>query len=97
MFSITAVFDPFFIGNSIYSSESKDYSGSIAEAFMSVSRTDWACLGIIILGILLFLIGANVYNAYVGWFGVFLFVGGALFWIARYVYGMLVKRQVQKP
>jgi membrane-bound ClpP family serine protease len=68
-----------------------------AEAFMSVSRTDWACLGLILLGIILFLIGANYYNAFAGWFGVFLFVGGVLAWIARYVYGMLVKRQVQKP
>jgi drug/metabolite transporter (DMT)-like permease len=64
---------------------------------MSVSRTDWACLGLILLGILLFLIGANVYNEYVGWFGVFLFVGSVLAWIARYVYGILVKRPAQKP
>jgi membrane-bound ClpP family serine protease len=64
---------------------------------MSVSRTDWACLGLILLGIILFLIGANYWNAFAGWFGVFLFVGGVLAWIARYVYGLLVKRQVQKP
>ena len=40
-----------------------------------MSWTDWTLLGLFILGFLLFLYGANVYNATVGYSGVFLFVG----------------------
>jgi membrane-bound ClpP family serine protease len=54
-----------------------------------LSREDWACIGLIILGIVLFLIGANYYNAIVGWLGVFLFLGGILALIALYVYNVL--------
>lgn len=61
-----------------------------------MSRTDWTCLGLVLLGILLFLYGANFYNAFVGWFGVFLFVGAIVAWIVLYVYGALLKKNVQK-
>jgi hypothetical protein len=39
-----------------------------------------------ILGIILFLYGANTYNDLVGWFGAFLFLGGLLAIIALYIY-----------
>ena len=45
---------------------------------------DWkglACLLVVILGVILFLYGANYYNNFVGWAGVYLFFGG----IAAYV------------
>ena len=58
-----------------------------------MSREDWLCLGLIILGILLFLYGANYYDNFVGWTGVFLFVGGVLALIALSVYNALVKRK----
>ena len=37
--------------------------------------TDWACLGIFVLGFVLFLIGANIYNAIIGYSGIYLFIG----------------------
>lgn len=44
-----------------------------------------ACLLAVILGIILFLYGANYYNNIVGWAGVYLFVGGivasVLLWV----------------
>jgi FtsH-binding integral membrane protein len=61
-----------------------------------LSREDWACIGLIIFGIILFLIGANYYNPIVGWTGVFLFLGGILALIALYVYNILSKPELQK-
>jgi len=62
-----------------------------------MSKIDWALIGLILLGILLFLVGANLYNASVGWFGLFLFGGSILALIALYVYGVLARKAVQKP
>jgi hypothetical protein len=45
---------------------------------------DWkglACLLVVILGVVLFLYGANFYNNFVGWAGVYLFVGGILAYV----------------
>jgi uncharacterized protein (DUF58 family) len=62
-----------------------------------MSRIDWACLGAVILGFLLFLYGANVYNAVVGWIGVCFFFGGILVFLVLYIYGELTKKaEVQK-
>ena len=61
-----------------------------------MSREDWACIGLIIFGIVLFLIGANYYNAVVGWLGVFLFLGGILALIALYAYNLLNKPKLQQ-
>jgi hypothetical protein len=63
-----------------------------------MSRTDWACLIAVILGFVLFLYGANFYNAIVGWIGVYLFFGGILVFLVLYIYGELTKKEeVQKP
>ena len=61
-----------------------------------LSRGDWVCIGLIILGIILFLIGANYYNPVVGWLGVFLLLGGILALIALYVYNLLSKPKLQE-
>lgn len=61
-----------------------------------MSREDWACLVLILLGIVFFLVGANIYNSLIGWFGVFLFVGGFLALIGLYIYNSVVKRKVTK-
>ncbi len=58
---------------------------------MKVSREDWLCLCLIIVGIVFFLVGANIYNAIIGWFGVFLFLGGILALIMLSVYNSLSK------
>jgi FtsH-binding integral membrane protein len=57
-----------------------------------MSRTNWACVGIILLSIILFLYGANYYNAVVGWAGVFLFIGGIMAFLILYIYRELTKK-----
>ena len=58
---------------------------------MSMSQEDWACIGLIVLGIILILIGANYYNEFIGWLGVFMFLGGILALVGFYVYNSLTK------
>jgi len=63
-----------------------------------MSWIDWVCLGIIVFGVVLFLYGANYYDAAVGWAGVYLFTLGVLVIIALYVYGELTKKaKAQNP
>ncbi len=57
-----------------------------------MSWTDWTCLGIFILGFLLFLVGANIYNAIVGYTGVYLFIGAIAAYLIIYVYKGLTKK-----
>jgi membrane-bound ClpP family serine protease len=61
-----------------------------------LSREDWICIILIILGIILFLVGANYYNSAVGWLGVFLFVGGVVSLIALYVHNYFSKKTSQE-
>jgi predicted MFS family arabinose efflux permease len=56
-----------------------------------MSQEDWICVVAIILGVFLFLYGANYYNSIVGWLGVFLFVGGISALVVLYVYHTLAK------
>jgi uncharacterized membrane protein len=60
-----------------------------------------ACLVAVIFGFVLFLYGANVYNAIVGWLGVYLFFGGILVFLVLYIYSELTKKEptqnVQNP
>jgi heme O synthase-like polyprenyltransferase len=63
-----------------------------------MSRTDLACLSAVILGFLLFLYGANMFNAVVGWIGVYFFFGGILIFLVLYIYGEWTKKEgVQNP
>jgi peptidoglycan/LPS O-acetylase OafA/YrhL len=63
-----------------------------------MSWTDWACLGIVILGFVLFLYGANFYDAVIGWIGVYLFFGGIIAFLVIYIYRELAKKEeVQNP
>jgi hypothetical protein len=63
-----------------------------------MSRTDWACLGFVILGFVLFLYGANFYNALIGWVGVYFFFGGILVFLVLYIYRELTnKEEAQNP
>ena len=57
-----------------------------------MSWIGWVCLGIVMLGCVLFLIGANYFDATVGWVGVYLFVLGILALLVRYIYGELTKK-----
>ena len=63
-----------------------------------MSWTNWACLGIVILGFLLVLYGANFFNAVIGWAGVYLFFGGIITFLVLYIYGELPKKtEAQNP
>jgi membrane-bound ClpP family serine protease len=60
--------------------------------------TDWACLGIFVLGFVLFLIGANIYNAIIGYSGIYLFIGAIAAYLMIYAYKELTKKTpIQKP
>jgi drug/metabolite transporter (DMT)-like permease len=63
----------------------------------TVSWKDWICVALIVLGVVLFLIGSNIYNAYFGWAGVFLFVGGIVALIVMYIYNALKAEQSAAP
>ena len=57
-----------------------------------MSWTDWTLLGIFIAGFLLFLYGANTYNAVIGYSGVYLSIGSIATYIIIYVYRELTKK-----
>ena len=57
-----------------------------------MSRVNWACVGIILLSVILFLYGANSYNAFVGWTGVFLFIAGVMAFLLLYIYRELTQK-----
>jgi membrane-bound ClpP family serine protease len=63
-----------------------------------MSWNDWACLGIFILGFLLFLYGANTYNGVAGYAGVFLFIGAIGAYLVIYIYKEYTKKKpAQNP
>jgi len=57
-----------------------------------MSWINWVCLGMIVLGVVLFLYGANYYDATVGWAGVYLVIIGLLVILVLYIYGELTKK-----
>lgn len=59
----------------------------------SMSRTDWVCLLLVILGLTLFLYGANVFDAVVGWIGVCFLFGGILVFLILYICRELTKEK----
>ena len=59
-----------------------------------MSWIDWTLLGIFILGFLLFLYGANIYNAIVGYTGVYLFIGSIAAYLILYIYKELTKKKI---
>ena len=63
-----------------------------------VSWVNWLCIALVIVGSVLFLVGANTYNAIVGWAGVYMFIGGILIYLVFYVYAEIKNRKpAQKP
>jgi multisubunit Na+/H+ antiporter MnhB subunit len=59
-----------------------------------MSKTDWALLVVFILGFVLFLYGANFYNAVVGYTGIYLFIGSIGAYLVIYIFKELRKRNV---
>ena len=63
-----------------------------------MSRVDLACLSIVVLGFVLFLYGANFFDVFIGWVGVYLIIGGILVFLLFYIYNELTKKgEVQNP
>ncbi len=61
-----------------------------------MSYINWLSILLVILGIALFLVGANIYNAFVGWAGVYMVIGGILLYLGKYLYAELRKKEPQK-
>jgi hypothetical protein len=59
-----------------------------------MSWTDWTLLSLFIFGFLLFLYGANTYNAIIGYGGIYLFIGSIAAYLVIYIYKEMTK---QKP
>lgn len=57
-----------------------------------MSWTDWILLGAFIIGFVLFLYGANTYNAIVGYSGVYLFVGSIAVYLIIFIYKELTAK-----
>ncbi len=57
-----------------------------------MSWTDWTLLGAFIAGFLLFLYGANSYDAVIGYGGVYLFIGSIAAYLIVYIYKELTKK-----
>ncbi|MEM3731419.1 MAG: hypothetical protein QW667_05910 [Candidatus Bathyarchaeia archaeon] len=51
-----------------------------------MNKLNVACVSIIIIGIILFIYGSNYYNAFAGWTGVFLALGGIVAGLILRVY-----------
>ncbi len=58
-----------------------------------MSWTDWTLLCLFIVGFLLFLVGANIYNAIVGYSGIYLSIGSIAAYLIIYIYKELTKKQ----
>jgi hypothetical protein len=58
-----------------------------------MSRIDWILLVAFIVGFLLFLYGANTYNAIVGYGGIYLFIGSIAAYLIIYIYHELTKKK----
>ncbi len=58
-----------------------------------MSYTDWVLLGLFIAGFLLFLYGANTYNALVGYGGIYLFIGSVVAYLVLYIFKEITKKK----
>lgn len=62
-----------------------------------MSWTDWGCLGAFLLGFALFLVGANIYNAIVGYTGLYLAILAVVAYLCIYIYHELTKKPAATP
>ncbi len=59
-----------------------------------MSWTDWTLFGVFVLGFILFLYGANTYDATVGYAGIFLFIGSIFAYLVIYILKQLTEKPV---
>jgi len=57
-----------------------------------MSRIDWTLLGLFIVGFLLFLYGANTYDAVVGYSGIYLFIGAIAAYLIIFIFKEVTKK-----
>ncbi|MCL2643134.1 MAG: hypothetical protein FWD52_06455 [Candidatus Bathyarchaeota archaeon] len=62
-----------------------------------MSWLNWVSILLVFVGLGLFLYGANVYDATIGWTGFYLGVTGILLCVAAYVYAQFKKETKQSP
>ena len=62
-----------------------------------MSKIDWVLLAVFLGGFLLFLYGANVYNAIVGYGGIYMCFGTIAVYIIIYIYHELTKKSECEP
>jgi membrane-bound ClpP family serine protease len=62
-----------------------------------MSLANWVCIFLIVIGIVVFLYGANSYTSTVGWAGLYVLILGAVTLLALYLYGELTKKPTQNP
>jgi membrane-bound ClpP family serine protease len=63
-----------------------------------MSWTDLTLLCLFIVGFLLFLVGANTYNAVIGYSGIYLFIGSIIVYLIVYIYKEISKKKpAQNP
>ena len=79
------------IGTSIYLERLYDLSSAYGVVYMTWK--DLTCLCVMVLGLILFLYGANYYNAIIGWTGVYLMVGSFSAEVIPKVYEKLGKKR----
>jgi multisubunit Na+/H+ antiporter MnhB subunit len=52
---------------------------------------------VFILGFVLFVVGANIYNAIVGYTGIYMFIGAILAYLVIYIYNEMTKKPLPPP
>jgi membrane-bound ClpP family serine protease len=63
-----------------------------------MSWTDLTLLCLFIVGFLLFLVGANTYNAVIGYSGIYLFIVSIIVYLVVYIYKEISKKKpAQNP
>lgn len=65
----------------------------LAKEVAALRWTDVACVSLIVIGLLLFLYGANYYVEIVGWAGLALFIGGFVAYFVLKAYEFLTKKK----
>jgi len=60
-----------------------------------MSWRDLVCLLLVVIGAILFLYGANYFDAATGWTGIGLFVSGIAVYVVLQVYGIARKKETK--
>lgn len=58
-----------------------------------MKKIDWLLLAVFIAGFVLFLVGANIWNAAVGYGGIYMCIGSIAAYIIIYIYHELTKKE----